>query len=68
MRELGVWRSWLAHLVWDQRVLCSSHSTPTYKEGNSLIFSGFLFFGNDVLTQLVPKIPVVLDLHLSNED
>ena len=25
----GVWRSWLAHLVWDQRVLCSSHSTPT---------------------------------------
>lgn len=26
---IGVWRSWLAHLVWDQRVLCSSHSTPT---------------------------------------
>ena len=24
-----MWRSWLAHLVWDQRVLCSSHSTPT---------------------------------------
>ena len=32
MRELGVWRSWLAHLVWDQRVLCSSHSTPTFKK------------------------------------
>ena len=28
---IGVWRSWLAHLVWDQRVLCSSHSTPTYE-------------------------------------
>ena len=27
----GVWRSWLAHLVWDQRVLCSSHSTPTLR-------------------------------------
>ena len=27
--DFGVWRSWLAHLVWDQRVLCSSHSTPT---------------------------------------
>ena len=25
----GVWRSWLAHLVWDQRVQCSSHCTPT---------------------------------------
>ena len=29
---IGVWRSWLAHLVWDQRVLCSSHSTPTYRK------------------------------------
>ena len=29
IRGNGVWRSWLAHLVWDQRVLCSSHSTPT---------------------------------------
>ncbi len=29
---IGVWRSWLAHLVWDQRVLCSSHSTPTKKD------------------------------------
>ena len=32
MRELGVWRSWLAHRVWDQRVLCSSHSTPTKRQ------------------------------------
>ena len=32
IRGNGVWRSWLAHLVWDQRVLCSSHSTPTKKE------------------------------------
>ena len=32
MRDFGVWRSWLAHLVWDQRVLCSSHSTPTRKQ------------------------------------
>ena len=39
---IGVWRSWLAHLVWDQRVLCSSHSTPTKEQ---LIFncSFFLF-------------------------
>ena len=27
IQTIGVWRSWLAHLVWDQRVLCSSHST-----------------------------------------
>ena len=39
MRELGVWRSWLAHLVWDQRVLCSSHSTPT--KGNYLMVVAF---------------------------
>lgn len=41
MREFGVWRSWLAHLVWDQRVLCSSHSTPTKEEEtmmNRLLF------------------------------
>ncbi len=41
LRELGVWRSWLAHLVWDQRVLCSSHSTPTKEEEtmrNRLLF------------------------------
>ena len=25
----GVWRSWLAHLVWDQRVESSSLFTPT---------------------------------------
>ena len=25
----GVWRSWLAHLLWEQRVPCSSHGTPT---------------------------------------
>ena len=31
IRGNGVWRSWLAHLVWDQRVLCSSHSTATKK-------------------------------------
>ena len=44
MRELGVWRSWLAHLVWDQRVLCSSHSTPTFKKRNLLIISRFSFY------------------------
>ena len=43
MRELGVWRSWLAHLVWDQRVLCSSHSTPTFNK-NLLKISRFFFF------------------------
>src|SRR5574344_1436511 len=35
IREFGVWRSWLAHLVWDQRVLCSSHSTPTQEENQN---------------------------------
>ena len=37
---IGVWRSWLAHLVWDQRVLCSSHSTPTTEQ---LIFNCSFF-------------------------
>ena len=27
----GVWRSWLAHLLWEQGVPCSSHGTPTRK-------------------------------------
>ena len=31
-RGIGVWRSWLAHLVWDQVVLRSSRSTPTKVE------------------------------------
>ena len=35
----GVWRSWLAHLVWDQRVVCSSHITPTGKAGHAPAFS-----------------------------
>ena len=44
MRDIGVWRSWLAHLVWDQRVLCSSHSTPTKKrlKSQSLLFFVYL--------------------------
>ena len=29
----GVWRSWLAHLLWEQRVPCSSHGTPTETDG-----------------------------------
>ena len=51
MRELGVWRSWLAHLVWDQRVLCSSHSTPTFNK-NLLKISRFFLFrrgGHDII-------------------
>ncbi len=43
LRELGVWRSWLAHLVWDQRVLCSSHSTPTKERDEQ--FARLFFFG-----------------------
>ena len=27
--DFGVWRSWLAHLLWEQGVPCSSHGTPT---------------------------------------
>ncbi len=46
-KEFGVWRSWLAHLVWDQRVLCSSHSTPTQKKSNHLILRWLLFFSPD---------------------
>lgn len=41
---IGVWRSWLAHLVWDQRVLCSSHSTPTY-ERLSVWTASFFVYG-----------------------
>ena len=26
-----MWRSWLAHLLWEQGVPCSSHGTPTRK-------------------------------------
>ena len=40
---IGVWRSWLAHLVWDQRVLCSSHSTPTFYQRNLLNSAGSFF-------------------------
>ena len=44
-----MWRSWLAHLVWDQRVLCSSHSTPTQEENQNgfplfLLLSPAAFF------------------------
>lgn len=28
----GVWRSWLARLVWDQKALGSSPSTPTISD------------------------------------
>ena len=55
---IGVWRSWLAHLVWDQRVLCSSHSTPTYKR-LSVWMTSFFVYGPVCLAQR--KIPV--DLH-----
>ena len=39
MKQIGVWRSWLAHLVWDQRVQCSSHCTPTKR----MIFGSSFF-------------------------
>ena len=61
MRELGVWRSWLAHLVWDQRVLCSSHSTPTFNKNLLKISRFFLFtqrgLGYKKWRTSVPKIP-----------
>ena len=45
-REIGVWRSWLAHLVWDQRVLCSSHSTPTKAEAEMFPLFLYIFVSN----------------------
>ena len=39
MKQIGVWRSWLAHLVWDQRVQCSSHCTLTKR----MIFGSSFF-------------------------
>ena len=52
---IGVWRSWLAHLVWDQRVLCSSHSTPTSEEQLSLIVALFLFNFGRVINEFGSK-------------
>ena len=51
---IGVWRSWLAHLVWDQRVLCSSHSTPTKRAVDfQLLFFLYIF---DLATYIGPCI------------
>ena len=41
---IGVWRSWLAHLVWDQRVLCSSHSTPTKSKATTQSSGCFFYY------------------------
>ena len=53
----GVWRSWLAHLVWDQRVQCSSHCTPTEEDDHSgrLLF---LLVADQYLTVFLVKIIV----------
>ncbi len=50
IKGTGVWRSWLAHLVWDQRVLCSSHSTPTEKEDNHRDCPLFVFISYQDIT------------------
>ena len=59
---IGVWRSWLAHLVWDQRVLCSSHSTPTKEQ---LIFNCSFFCLTlpdfDILTSPIHKNRLFMD-------
>ena len=55
---IGVWRSWLAHLVWDQRVLCSSHSTPTYERLSVWMTSFFGSSSTNILYWVqVPKPP-----------
>ena len=46
-----MWRSGLAHLVWDQRVLCSSHSTPTQEENQN----GFPLFYIPFSRRLFPS-------------
>mgnify|MGYP004442696151 CR=1 FL=1 len=38
---IGMWRSWLAHLVWDQGVLRSSRSIPTKKTSRLQNFEVF---------------------------
>ena len=67
MRELGVWRSWLAHLVWDQRVLCSSHSTPTFNK-NLLIFSRFFLFTQRGLRSWITGKSMCLSIYLSKSE
>ena len=52
---IGVWRSWLAHLVWDQRVQCSSHCTPTKKRMTERHFGHPLFFVIHPATPDSPK-------------
>ena len=52
---IGVWRSWLAHLVWDQRVQCSSHCTPTKQEERPKDWSLFLFYQRFVDSGSNPK-------------
>ena len=76
IQTIGVWRSWLAHLVWDQRVLCSSHSTPTSSKANVLRMFAFLFMRmkteptqNVNYTQLYPlSLPEVYGLKVVRDE
>ncbi len=55
MSVFGVWRSPVAHLVWDQGVQGSNPCTPTSLKG-SLIFNDPFFFLRQLIYQL-PHIP-----------
>jgi hypothetical protein len=48
----GVWRSLVAHLVWDQRVVGSSPTTPT-----NIVFNYGVVGDHDMITSVLGSIP-----------
>lgn len=42
LKVIGMWRSWLAHLLWEQRVLRSSRSIPTEKHLQEIVSAFFV--------------------------
>jgi hypothetical protein len=52
MAVFGVWRSWLARLVWDQEAGGSSPLTPTIQKGSAILSNPFEYLRED----LKPKV------------